>query len=256
MKLPKNIQWSVATIIAVIIAAYIVYAMVVMSEGRNETCDTLIVNISNPDNASFLSVDDIEEQLIQCGLHPKGQPMKKISIRKIKEALRSNPFIADIQCYKTGNDKVMVKVIQRTPVIYVLPDKQSGYYIDAEGSVIQNSHYPVNLLVASGQIDRKFASTALSSIGKYIGEDDFLNNQIEQLVVSVGHDNHYVIDLVPRVGQQKIHLGTINNYADKLRRLKAFYSKAITSIGWNKYSTVNLEYDNQVICKKKKTESI
>ena len=108
--------------------------------------------------------------------------MKKISIRKIKEALRSNPFIADIQCYKTGNDKVMVKVIQRTPVIYVLPDKQSGYYIDAEGSVIQNSHYPVNLLVASGQIDRKFASTALSSIGKYIGEDDFLNNQIEQLI--------------------------------------------------------------------------
>ncbi len=259
MKSLKSIQISLVSIIAIIIAAYIVYAMTVMSDGKNEKCESLIVTIDNPNNTSFLTVDDIEERLHQCGIYPQGLSMKKIDVRKITESLKDNPFIATAQCYKTGNGKVVLKVHQRTPVLYVLPDRQTGYYVDAEGTIIQNDNYPVNLLVATGNIDRRFATTALNSIGEYISKDDFLNNQIEQIVVRVGHDNHYLIDLVPRVGQQEIHLGSINNYASKLKRLKTFYNKAITSIGWNKYTTINLEYDNQVICRKNKkasTESI
>jgi hypothetical protein len=29
-----------------------------------------------------------------------------------------------------------------------------------------------------------------------------------------------------------------------------FYEKAIPEVGWNKYRTIDLEYDGQIICRK------
>ena len=42
-----------------------------------------------------------------------------------------------------------------------------------------------------------------------------------------------------------------NNVADKLERLKTFYKKALNKVGWNKYSRISLEFNNQIICTKK-----
>ena len=31
-----------------------------------------------------------------------------------------------------------------------------------------------------------------------------------------------------------------------------FYQYGLSKVGWNKYSYINLEFDNQIICKKNK----
>ena len=59
------------------------------------------------------------------------------------------------------------------------------------------------------------------------------------------------IDLIPRVGNQIIHLGTTENYEGKLRNLEAFYDKVLPEVGWNKYSVINLEFKDQIVCKKR-----
>lgn len=79
----------------------------------------------------------------------------------------------------------------------------------------------------------------------------FWNNQIEQIYVSRGKKNERVIEIVPRVGDHIVYLGTINNFEKKLNNLKIFYDKAIKTVGWNKYAKVNLEYENQIICTKR-----
>ena len=38
--------------------------------------------------------------------------------------------------------------------------------------------------------------------------------------------------------------------AKKLDRLGKFYKYGLSQAGWNKYSYINLEFDNQIICKK------
>ena len=38
----------------------------------------------------------------------------------------------------------------------------------------------------------------------------------------------------------------------KLTRLEKFYKYGLSQVGWNKYSYIDLEFDNQIICKKKK----
>jgi cell division protein FtsQ len=37
----------------------------------------------------------------------------------------------------------------------------------------------------------------------------------------------------------------------KLTRLEKFYRYGLSQAGWNKYSSINLEFDNQIICKRR-----
>jgi cell division protein FtsQ len=57
---------------------------------------------------------------------------------------------------------------------------------------------------------------------------------------------------VPRVGEHIIYLGRPVNVEKKLQRLEKFYRYGLSVAGWNKYSYINMEFDNQIICKKRK----
>jgi cell division protein FtsQ len=57
--------------------------------------------------------------------------------------------------------------------------------------------------------------------------------------------------LVPRIGNHLIELGRADNLDGKLDKLKRFYKEGLNKVGWNKYKTLNIEFDKQVICTKK-----
>ncbi|HUV01595.1 MAG TPA: hypothetical protein VMW32_11580, partial [Bacteroidales bacterium] len=82
---------------------------------------------------------------------------------------------------------------------------------------------------------------------KYIRNDNFWSAQIDQIYV----DSNDEIDLVPRVGNHMIHLGTAENVDGKLRNLATFYEKVLPEVGWNKYSKINLAFKDQIVCKKR-----
>jgi cell division protein FtsQ len=82
---------------------------------------------------------------------------------------------------------------------------------------------------------------------KYINDDSFWSAQIDQIFV----DSRDEIDLIPRVGNHKVHLGTFENFKGKLRNLEAFYNQVLPEVGWNKYSLIDLEYKDQVVCKRR-----
>ena len=86
-------------------------------------------------------------------------------------------------------------------------------------------------------------------IGENLLHDRFWNNQIEQL--NVLHDG--TIEMVPRVGNHIVYLGPPTDIPQKLTRLEKFYRYGLNVAGWNKYSYINLEFNNQIICKKNKT---
>ena len=60
------------------------------------------------------------------------------------------------------------------------------------------------------------------------------------------------IEIVPRVGEHIIYLGRPINMENKLTRLEKFYRYGLSKAGWNKYSYISIEFDNQIICKKSK----
>ena len=81
----------------------------------------------------------------------------------------------------------------------------------------------------------------------FLQNNSFWNAQVEQIHVLPSRN----VELVPRVGDHLIYLGRLDNYENKLKRVKAFYEKALNQVGWNKYSRINVEFGNQIICTKK-----
>jgi cell division protein FtsQ len=53
------------------------------------------------------------------------------------------------------------------------------------------------------------------------------------------------------VGDHLIEMGSLDNYQEKLRNMKAFYEQVITRNNWDTYGKISLKYKNQVIAIKR-----
>ena len=106
----------------------------------------------------------------------------------------------------------------------------------------------MQLPVATGYIDRQFAAGELLEVVRVIDRSEFWKAQVEQ--INVTKDGQ--IELVPRVGDHLLIIGTADNVESKLDRLMNFYEKGLDNVGWNKYRSISVAYENQVVCKKRK----
>lgn len=104
-----------------------------------------------------------------------------------------------------------------------------------------------HLAIVTGNVDKTFATKDLYKFGLFLQNDKFWDAQIEQINVTPEKE----VELVPRVGEHIVFLGKIDNFEEKLAKLKLFYEKALNQVGWNKYSRISLEFNNQIICTKK-----
>ncbi|MCH5174976.1 MAG: cell division protein FtsQ [Prevotellaceae bacterium] len=252
MKLSKIIKVTLLSLLSVGLIVYIMYAMLFLSApDENARCVDVELIVKQDSETPFLIASDVENLLKDAHVYPKGMLMKDVNTKRIEEAVQKNEYVSKVECYKSADNKLCVKVELRTPIMYVVPDGQDGYFIDAQGKIIPNKNYVENLITASGTIDEKYASTKLAEFGQFLCNNEFWDNQIEQIYVQKNRKGESVIELVPRVGDHIVSLGTIDDYERKLRKLKTFYEKAMTTVGWNKYAKVSLEYGNQIICKKR-----
>jgi cell division protein FtsQ len=57
-------------------------------------------------------------------------------------------------------------------------------------------------------------------------------------------------------GLQRSQIETaVTEFMDKkLTRIQKFYRYGLSQTGWNKYSYIDVEFDNQIICKKRQLE--
>lgn len=249
----KIFKFSFFVILFLGVAAYVVYAMAFMSKADpEELCTDIVLNIKETPYAKFVDKVKVEEMLKSAKLYPKGLLMKDVDTRGIEGELQKNEFIESVDCYKSAKGKLCINIVQRTPVIYILPDNATGYFIDSTGRIIPNTNYATNMIVATGNFSPDYAVNKLLPLGIFMQEDSFWNNQIEQIHVSARQGDKRVVELVPRVGNHIVYFGDMDGFEKKLRRLKIFYEKAMSKVGWNKYDKINLEYNNQIICTKQK----
>ena len=261
-----NINWkkTVMVVLDLTRATYLGLAVTTFNhpDKSAQVCEEVSINITDQETNGFLSAAEIKHILQKKHLYPKGKTLALVDPRTIEESLQGNAFIDHVQCYKTVNGTVGINVSQRVPYIRVKPDDGSDYYLDADGELMNNSSYTSDLIIATGNISKWYAQNYLSVASKYIMGNEFWKNQIEQ--INILPDKN--LEIVPRVGNHIICLGRLPETANKekrekeiarfmdfkLHRLEKFYKYGLNEIGWNKYDYINLEFDNQIICKKNK----
>lgn len=245
-------NWKTSAIILadIVLGCYLFLAITAFNkpDDQKSVCTQVDINIEDGKVEGFLGVAEIKEQLQQAKIYPQGQPLQQIDVRKIEEEIRQNPFVETAECFKTQGGHVKINLTQRLPVIRVKADTGEDYYVDAHGEIMPNTRYTSNLVIATGNINRPYAQKKLSRIGNLILRSTFWQSQIEQLNVLADGS----IEMVPRIGDHIVYLGSATNIQKKLDRLEKFYRYGLSEAGWNKYSYINLEFDNQIICKKRK----
>lgn len=246
-----------------IIAVYLVLAVSSFNkpEDAGAACRSVNISIADETTSGFIDAQDVKSRLNNAGLYPLGKKMSVVNTRSIEETLMRSSFVKSAQCYKTIDGNVNVNITQLLPVVRIKAVNGDDYYIDDKDCVMPNSHYTSDLIIATGHITRRFATRYITLLAKRIMESDVWKNQIVQINVlpDLG------IEVVPRVGDHVVLLGylpeassaaarkvAVNNFVDKkLSRLEKFYRYGLSNAGWNKYSYIDLEFDNQIICKKR-----
>ena len=253
MKVRKIVKFSLVSLLCLGLVVYVVYAMIFLSgPDEDERCTLVELTVKQDEKSLFVDEKDLEDMLKNAHVYPKGMLMRDVDTKKIEDTIKKNEFISKVECYKSANGKLCISIEQRIPVMLVLPEGKDSYFVDAQGKIIPNKNIATSLVVASGNIDEKFASTHLAEFGQFLQTDEFWNNQIEQIYVLKNRKGERVVELVPRVGDHIVYLGSMDNFQKKLHKLELFYEKAVKTVGWEKYARVNLEYENQIICTKRK----
>ena len=220
--------------------------------------------ISDSADYQFVTKDYLYNLLFSNSGKIVGKPVKEISLGDIEKNIKTVRELKTAAAYLTIDGKLKIWVEQRRPIMRVMPDEGGDYFIDDEGIVIRKrSLHSPRLHIVVGNInisqamlngvsvlDTTIRNTVLKDIYhliNYIKKDDFWSAQIDQIYV----DKNNKIELIPRVGNHVVRLGTTENFKEKLRNLETFYKNVLPEVGWNKYSVINLEFKDQIVCKKR-----
>ncbi len=244
-----TINWKKSMIIVcdIVIATYLLLAVTAFNKPDTATlCSEVKIDIKEGRVDGFLNASEVKKILSKDKIYPLSKSMNAINPRQIEESLEKSPFVENAECHKTLNGHVCISIQQRIPVIRVMNTNGESYYIDTHGNIMPESRYVNDLIIATGSITKKYARNVLTKVSNHIMADDFWKNQVVQINIL---DNG-TMELVPRVGDHIIYLGVPNQIDQKLERLRKFYLYGLNKAGWNKYNYINLEFDNQIICKK------
>ena len=211
-------------------------------------CEEIEIVITDSIEKQFINDKDVVAYLKKANLYPLNKKENEINTYNIENALLKNEIIETAEVVQTISGKIKIVISQKMPILRVFSSSGS-YYVDKSGQIMpavlgQAIYVPV----ASGSIEKTFATTELYKFALFLQNEDFWNDQISQIYVASNKD----IELVPRVGNHRVILGSLNDYEKKLKHLRLFYEQVIPKMGWDKYSVINLKYKNQIVCTKSK----
>ncbi len=222
-------------------------------ESRSITCKDIQIELRESEMIQ-ISRKEIARLVYAADKQLIGKELTQINAERIEREVEKHKAIEKAEVFKvittdssSYNGILGVRIKHREPVVRVMSVNEK-YYLDESGEKIPvSSSYTANVLVATGDFSEEFARTELLPFVLYLNANPFWRAQIEQVHI----DPNGGIILSPLVGDQLIDLGSLKDYPEKLRNLKAFYEQVLTHNNWNKYETISLKYKNQVIAKKR-----
>jgi cell division protein FtsQ len=194
----------------------------------------------------FMNYEMVNKLLIQNGQTVKNQQKSVIDLHNLEANILSHPMVESASVYLTVDGLLKTKIKQRTPIARVITQNKS-YYIDTQAKTMPlSSNYSARVLLISGDISESDNEQIHLLVSK-IMENEFLQKQI--IAVEKTEENEFV--LLMRVGEQRVEIGKIENLDSKFKNLNSFLNKTMRDKSLDNYASINLEYNNQVVCTKK-----
>ena len=182
-------------------------------------------------------LDDVK-QIVLTGNHRE--------ISSLENELEKMSHVESAEIYFSVNGDVSLSYHEFEPVVRVFNSENQSYYLDTNCKRIPLSEkYTADIILFTGYTEN-IKDDLILNLAKKINSNKFLSNQVSEVFVNETSEAFFI----PVLGNHKIKLGSFNNLEIKIKKMMTFYDKIIPKHGWEKYSEINLEYQNQIICLK------
>lgn len=212
------------------------------------------INYPN-DEAHFVNEADISLRLRNAKINPVGKTYKEVNTLELSQLIEQNKLVRHASCYHTPDSLLRIDIEQRNPIIRVKSNIElrlsngtllQDYYIDRDGEAMPaQAGSAIRLPLVTGFV-RKAHIQPLHDFAMYLKDQDFWNEEITQIYVRENGD----VELIPRIGNHTILLGSLDDVDTKLRHVRTFYKKVAPRKGWNAYKVINVKFNGQVIGEK------
>ena len=230
-----------------------VIAMVSAStvEGEKPLRKLPVVRISN--DRKYHSVE--QKKIMDLAIYNRNidilhTPVSKLDVRGIERAIESDPWVQDAQVYIDIERVMHVDVTRRVPVARLFRADGESYYIDSTLHTMPLSDdytYYTNVVTNVPYLGNDSAGVGMKKqivqLMRFINTDSFWSAQVSQTAI----DSAGMFELTPVIGEQKILLGDTSRLAEKFANVMAFYKNVLNRIGWDKYQTLDVRFQDQVI---------
>lgn len=239
--------WSVVALLCV----WLLVAAV--DRQQTDVCKEVVINVNGNGNNFF--IDKKEVLLIinsQNGGKTIGKKIGSINLHQLENELRKDTWVKEVQIYFDNNKKLVVSLEERMPVARIFTQQQNSFYIDSSLNLLPlSSKFSARLPVFTNFPGEQYGlSKADSALLKHIKKlaiainaDDYIMAMIDQVDINTARE----FEMVPKIGNQVILFGDADDATQKFDKLKVFYRGVITKVGWSKYSSINLQYKDQVV---------
>ena len=220
-------------------------------EGEKPLSKLPLVSISN--DRKYHSLE--QKKIMDLAIHKRNidivhTPVSKLDVRGIERAIETDPWVQNAQVYIDIERVMHIEVTRRVPVARLFRADGVSYYIDSTLHTMPLSDdytYYTNVVTNVPDLGDDSAGVGLKKqivrLAHFINTDSFWSAQVSQIAI----DSAGMFELTPVIGEQKILLGDTTRLAGKFANVMVFYKNVLNRIGWDKYQTLDVRFQDQVI---------
>ncbi len=251
-----------AMIWIILCSGTVVLLIAAITKRNNEHCTKVDIRISGVQNNFFIDKKDVISILENTnGGKLENKPVHKIDLALMEAVLQKSKWIKNAELFFDNNNVLEVKITEREPIARIFTTSGLSFYIDSSLARLPLSDkfsprlpvftdFPTDVVVLTKE-DSSLVQD-IRTLSEFIATNPFWMAQIDQVDISPNRE----FDLIPKLGNQVIHFGTAERCEEKFGKLLAFYKQVLSKIGWNHYSAISMQFNNQVVGVRRGAEEI
>ena len=257
------IRYSLAATLAVALAVGMVFLYrTVRQQTTQIVCGRLDVHFA--DSLRFVSEQDIRDYLDSRYGAYIGERMDSVQLARIEDIIESRSAVSRCEAWTTDDGVLHLDITQRAPVLRFMRSEQDGFYVDGQGYIFPlHPSYTAAVPVVEGAIpvdvpappsgniameERAWIAGVLA-MNRHIAANRAWQRRIAHIRVRPGGE--LLLSLTGR--EEEFFVGQPQDIPDKLQRIDRYLGVIAPSKPQGYYHTVNVKYNQQIICRQKDT---
>jgi len=234
-----KINWSkiILTLVLILIGG-LFYSTNSINSKRN--INDIIIDFEST-NKLFITQDSILK-LLPTNFSEK----KSVNINYLESLVNSNGFIKNSEVYISIEGDLIIEVQQRNPIGRIISDNAT-FYIDDESKIMTTSKIYSSRVPVVFNYDESSSQKRIYQMCDLIDSDEFLKKKVTR--INFLKNNYITLNF--RDHDFDLVIGEYKNIKKKVKNFKAFYQVAVDNESIDKYSKINLQFENQVVCTNK-----